>query len=33
VVTEMIYARQLGMHMAVVNAVSNPAVGVRPCYG
>ena len=30
VVTEMIYARQLGMHLAVVNAVSNPAVGVRP---
>jgi 5'-methylthioadenosine phosphorylase len=30
VVTEIIYARQLGMHMAVVNAVSNPAVGVRP---
>ena len=30
VVTEIIYARQLGMHLAVVNAVSNPAVGVRP---
>jgi len=30
VVTEMIYARQLGMHLAVVNAISNPAVGVRP---
>ena len=30
VVTEIIYARQLGMHLAVINAVSNPAVGVRP---
>lgn len=30
VVTEMIYARQLGMHLAVINAISNPAVGVRP---
>ena len=30
VVTEIIYARQLGMHLAVVNAISNPAVGVRP---
>ena len=30
VVTEMIYARQLGIHLGVINAVSNPAVGVRP---
>ena len=30
VVTEAIYARQLGMHLAILNAVSNPAVGVRP---
>ena len=29
VVTEMIYARQLGIHLGVINAVSNPAVGVR----
>ena len=30
VVTEAIYARQLGMHFAVLNSVSNPATGVKP---
>ena len=30
VATEAIYARQLGMHFAVINSVSNPAEGVRP---
>ena len=30
VATEAIYARQLGIHFAVLNSVSNPAVGVRP---
>ena len=29
VVTEAIYARQLGMHFAVLDSVSNPAEGVR----
>lgn len=29
VVTEAIYARQLGIHFAVLNSVSNPAMGVR----
>ena len=29
VVTEAIYARQLGMHLAVLDSVSNPAEGVR----
>ena len=28
VVTEAIYARQLGMHFAVINSISNPAEGV-----
>jgi purine nucleoside phosphorylase len=28
--TEAIYARQLGIHFAVVNSISNPAEGVRP---
>lgn len=28
--TEAIYARQLGIHYAVVNSISNPAEGVRP---
>lgn len=30
VVTEAIYARQLGMHFALLQSVSNPATGVRP---
>ena len=30
VVTEAVYARQLGMHFALLNSVSNPAVGVKP---
>ncbi len=30
VVTEAVYARQLGMHFALLNSVSNPAVGVEP---
>ena len=30
VITEAIYARQLGMHFAIMNAISNPAEGVRP---
>ena len=30
VVTETIYARQLGIHFAALNSISNPAVGVRP---
>ena len=30
VVTEAIYARQLGIHFAVLNSVSNPATGVKP---
>ena len=30
VVTEAIYARQLGIHFAVLNSISNPANGVRP---
>lgn len=30
VVTEAIYARQLGIHFAALNSISNPAVGVRP---
>lgn len=29
VVTEAIYARQLGIHFAALNSISNPAVGVR----
>ena len=29
-VTSAVYARQLGMHFALLNSVSNPAVGVRP---
>jgi hypothetical protein len=28
--TEAIYARQLGIHFAVVNSISNPAEGVCP---
>ena len=28
--TETVYARQLGMHFAALNSISNPAVGVRP---
>ncbi len=28
--TETIYARQLGIHFALLNSVSNPAVGTRP---
>ena len=28
--TETIYARQLGIHFALINSVSNPAVGTRP---
>jgi 5'-methylthioadenosine phosphorylase len=28
VVTEAIYARELGMHFAIINAVSNPAPGI-----
>jgi 5'-methylthioadenosine phosphorylase len=30
VVTEAIYARQLGIHFAVLNSISNPATGVKP---
>ena len=30
VVTEAVYARQLGIHFALLNSVSNPAVGVKP---
>lgn len=30
VVTEAIYARQLGIHFAALNSISNPAVGVGP---
>lgn len=30
VVTEAIYARQLGMHFALLQSISNPATGVRP---
>lgn len=30
VATEAVYARQLGIHFAVLNSISNPAVGVRP---
>ena len=29
-VTDAVYARQLGMHFALLDSVSNPAVGVRP---
>ena len=29
-VTEAIYARQLGIHFALLNSVSNSAVGVKP---
>lgn len=30
VVTEAVYARQLGIHFAALNSISNPATGVRP---
>jgi 5'-methylthioadenosine phosphorylase len=30
VVTEAVYARQLGIHFAVLNSVSNPATGLKP---
>jgi len=30
VVTEAIYARQLGIHFALLNSISNPATGLRP---
>jgi 5'-methylthioadenosine phosphorylase len=30
VVSEAIYARQLGIHFALLNSISNPATGVRP---
>ena len=30
VATEAIYARQLGIHFAVLNSISNPATGVKP---
>jgi purine nucleoside phosphorylase len=30
VVTEAVYARQLGIHFAVLNSISNPATGLKP---